>query len=422
MPPTRDTLEHVFREEYGRIIATLIRISGSFDLAEEALQEAFASAITNWENDGTPQNPGAWLTTVAHRKLLDFVRREKTRTDKQPQLEYETGRLQADAEFLALEEALENTDDRLRLIFTCCHPTLNQEAQVALTLRTLGGLSTCEIARAFLVPETTLAQRLVRAKNKIRVARIPYQVPALEVLPQRMASVQAVVYLIFNEGYTATSGEGLMRQDLCVEAIRLGRLLCELLPNEPENLGLLALILLQDSRRRSRISSAGELITLEEQDRSLWDRNEIQAGLRLVENALRRGRAGPYQMQAAIAAVHAEASTAAETDWPQIVALYAELMRVNPSAVVALNHAAAVAMSAGCEQGLRLAEAAGAAGKLDQYYFFHAARADLLRRLDRTEEARTAYTRALELTTNQVEQRYIRRRLSEMPGTAIFNG
>lgn len=421
MPHARQILEHVFREEYGRIIATLIRISDSFDLAEEALQEAFASAVATWEKTGTPQNPGAWLTTVAHRKLLDHVRRERTRSDKQPELEYETERLHPDADSSLFVERSEYTDDRLRLIFTCCHPTLNQEAQVALTLRTLGGLATPEIARAFLVPETTLAQRLVRAKNKIRVARIPYQVPSLEVLPQRLASVQAVVYLIFNEGYTATSGEDLMRKDLCAEAVRLGRLLGELMPDEPENLGLLALMLLQDSRRDARIAE-GELVTLEEQDRSLWDADQIDEGLRLVETALRLGRVGPYQLQAAIAAVQAEARSAAETDWPQIVALYAELTRINPSPVVALNHAAAVAMSEGYGKGLRLVEAAGAVGKLDHYYFFHAARADLLRRLERNDDAREAYTRALELTTNQVEQRYIRRRLNEMTRTVILNG
>jgi RNA polymerase sigma-70 factor (ECF subfamily) len=422
MPQAREILEHAFREEYGRIIATLIRISGSFDLAEEALQEAFASAITSWEPDGAPRNPGAWLTTVAHRKLLDAVRREKTRSEKQPELEYETERLLTAVELPLTNGPLEYPDDRLQLIFTCCHPTLNQEAQVALTLRTLGGLSTSEIARAFLLPEPTLAQRLVRAKNKIRVARIPYQVPPLEVLPQRLASVRAVVYLIFNEGYTATSGEGLIRKDLCAEAVRLARLICELIPDEPENLGLLALMLLQDSRRDARVNAFDELVTLEEQDRSLWVTNQIEEGLRLVETALRLGRVGPYQLQAAIAAVHAEARSAADTDWAQIVALYSELRRINPSPVVALNHAAAVAMSEGCKEGLRLAEAAGAAGELDQYYFFHAARADLLRRLDRADEAERAYTRALELTTNLVEQRYIRRRLREMARTAILNG
>ncbi|HEV2905489.1 MAG TPA: RNA polymerase sigma factor [Pyrinomonadaceae bacterium] len=417
MPHARQTLERVFREEYGLIIASLIRRSGSFDLAEESLQEAFSAALANWEQEGTPNNPGAWLTRVAHRKLLDMLRREKTKTDKQPELEYETHRLQgvqSDDSPTPFEETVNYPDDRLRLIFTCCHPSLSEEAQVALTLRTLGGLATAEIARAFLLPESTLAQRLVRAKHKIRIARIPYQVPALELLPQRLASVQAVIYLIFNEGYSATSGDSLIRKDLCTEAIRLGQLLCRLVPEEPENLGLLALMLLQDSRRNARINARGELVTLEEQDRSLWDRIEIEEGLRLVETALRLHRVGAYQLQGAIAAVHAEAKTAGETDWQQIVALYAELKRINPSPIVALNHAAAVAMSEGCEQGLRLIEAAGASGKLDHYYFFHAARADLLRRLGRTQEAQAAYSRALQLSANQVEQKYIRRRLVEL--------
>ncbi len=429
MPQAREILERVFREEYGLIIASLIRRSGSFDLAEESLQEAFSIAVARWERDGTPQNPGAWLTTVAHRKLIDTLRREQTKSNKQPELEYRTRQLQSDntervdkgsihAEQSAVfAEDLEDSDDRLRLIFTCCHPSLSQEAQVALTLRTLGGLATSEIARAFLLPEPTLAQRLVRAKNKIRIARIPYQVPALDVLPERLASVRAVVYLIFNEGYSATSGESLIRNDLCSEAIRLGRLLCELTPDEPENLGLLALMLLQDSRRDARINSRGELVTLEEQDRSLWDRVEIEEGLSLVETALRMRSVGAYQLQAAIAAVHAEAKTAGETDWPQIVALYAELKRVNPSPIISLNHAAAVSMSEGCERGLALIEVAGESGTLDGYYLFHAARADLLRRLNRFDEAAKAYSRALELTANQVQQKYVRRRLSEVTKT-----
>jgi RNA polymerase sigma-70 factor (ECF subfamily) len=413
MAQARETLEKVFREEYGLIVASLIRRSGSFDLAEESLQEAFSAALANWKQDGTPDNPGAWLTRVAHRKLIDTLRREKTKSDKQPELEYETQRLQEDDSSVLMEETVNYPDDRLRLIFTCCHPSLSEEAQVALTLRTLGGLATSEIARAFLLPEATLAQRLVRAKNKIRIACIPYQVPALELLPQRLTSVRAVIYLIFNEGYAATSGDSLIRKDLCAEAIRLGRLLCRLMPDEAENLGLLALMLLQDSRRDARINSLGELVILEEQDRSLWDRIEIEEGLRLIETALRLRRVGPYQLQAAIAAVHAEAKTASETDWRQIVALYAELRRISRSPIVALNHAAAVAMSEGCELGLRLVEAAGASGKLDHYYFFHAARADLLRRLGRTLESQKAYTRALQLTENQVEQRYIRRRMAE---------
>jgi len=411
-----ETLVHVFRQEYGRIIATLIRLSGSFDLAEDALQEAFASAVATWEKDGTPRNPGAWLTTVAYRKLLDAVRREKTKSDKQPELEYETQRLHSFDEPALVEETVEYPDDRLRLIFTCCHPSLNREAQVALTLRTLGGLTTTEIARAFLLPEPTLAQRLVRAKSKIRLAHIPYEVPKIEILAERLASVQAVIYLIFNEGYSATAGDNLVRRDLCAEAIRLGRVLCEL-SNEPENLGLLALMLLQDSRRNARMNERAELVTLAEQDRSLWDRKEIDEGLRLVEMALLMHRVGNYQLQAAIAAVHAEAKAARETDWPQIVALYKELMRINSSPVVALNHAAAVAMSEGFEKGLVLVEEAGADRKLEQYYLFHAARADLLRRLNRLQEAQAAYLSALALTTNHVEQQFIRRRLSEVTET-----
>jgi RNA polymerase sigma-70 factor (ECF subfamily) len=420
MRSASETLERVFREEYGRIIATLIRLSGSFDSAEEALQEAFASAVASWEREGTPRNPGAWLTTVAHRKLLDAVRREKTKSDKESELEYETQRLHPFDEPALVEETVEYPDDRLRLIFTCCHPSLNREAQVALTLRTLGGLTTTEIARAFLLPEPTLAQRLVRAKSKIRLAHIPYEVPKIEILAERLASVQAVVYLIFNQGYSATAGDSLVRRDLCAEAIRLGRVLREL-SNEPENVGLLALMLLQDSRRNARMNERVELVTLEEQDRSLWDHEEIAEGLRLVEAALQLGRVGNYQIQAAIAAVHAEAKTAAETDWPQIVALYKELMRITSSPIIALNHAAAVAMSEGSEQGLALIDEANANRKLENYYLLHAARADLLRRLNRVDEATTAYTRALSLTTNNLEQQYLRKRLSEVTRTNGFH-
>lgn len=409
-----ETLEQVFREEYGRIISTLIRTCGSFDLAEEALQEAFISAASAWERDGAPQNAGAWLTTVAHRKLLDAVRRDKTRTDKQAEIEYEATRLQQFAEPTLPDDSGEYPDDRLRLIFTCCHPSLSREAQVALTLRTLGGLTTTEIAHAFLLPEVTLAQRLVRAKQKIRLAKIPYEIPSLEVIGERLSAVQAVIYLIFNEGYAASAGQSLLRNDLCSEAIRLGRVLCELLPNQPENMGLLALMLLQDSRRAARVNARGELVTLEEQDRSLWDREEIEEGVRLVETALTLGQVGNYQLQAAIAAVHAEAASADETDWRQIVALYEELMRTTSSPVVALNHAAAVAMSEGVERGLSLIESPPAKGALDNYYLYHASRADLLRRLNRTDEAVEAYRHALSLTTNTVEQNYIHRRLREL--------
>jgi RNA polymerase sigma-70 factor (ECF subfamily) len=414
MAQASEILEQVFREEHGRIISTLIRNFGSFDLAEEALNEAFVSAAATWKRDGPPHNPGAWLTTVAHRRLLDAVRRNKTRADKQSEIEYETNRLQPFAEPASLGELLEYPDDRLRLIFTCCHPSLSRDTQVALTLRTLGGLTTTEIAHAFLLPEATLAQRLVRAKQKIRVARIPYEVPSLERLSERLAAVRAVIYLIFNEGYAASTGQSLVRTDLCSEAIRLGRVLSELLADEPENIGLLALMLLQDSRRRARVSAQGELVTLEEQDRSLWDRAEIEEGVRLVERALALRRVGNYQLQAAIAAVHCEAATAAETDWRQIVALYEELLRLSSSPVIALNHAAAVAMRDGYERGLNLIEAAGAGGKLDTYYLFHAARADLLRRLHRLDVAHAAYQQALSLATNSVEQDYIRRRLKEI--------
>lgn len=409
-------IEQVFREEYGRIIATLIRVSGSFDLAEEALQEAFVAAVSKWELEGSPDNPGAWLTTVAHRKLLDSLRRDRTRSSKQVELTYESSRLQPYVEPELFEDVVEYSDDRLRLIFTCCHPSLTREAQVALTLRTLGGLTTTEIAHAFLVPEATLAQRLVRAKQKIRLAGIPYEIPSLDRIANRLLAVRAVIYLIFNEGYAASAGQSLIRNDLCAEAIRLGRVLCELLPDEPENLGLLALMLLQDSRHEARVNRQGELVTLEEQDRSLWNAAEIEEGVNLVQKALRLRRVGSYQLQAAIAAVHAEAKAADQTDWRQIVALYEELMRITSSPIVALNHAAAVAMAEGFEKGLALIDAIGAGGALQNYYLFHASRADLLRRLHRYDEALIAYTAALSLTTNEIEQKYIRGRICVIRG------
>jgi RNA polymerase sigma-70 factor (ECF subfamily) len=409
----RAAAEAVFREQSGRIIATLIRISGSFDRAEEAMQEAFASALASWPNKGIPRNPGAWITAAAHRKLIDQSRRDHTAWEKQDALRYETEVFTMPEDPDLEKAAVHYPDDRLRLIFTCCHPALNQERQVALTLRTLGGLSTEEIAKAFLISESTLAQRLVRAKRKIEEARIPYEVPPSDRLTERLTPVQAVIYLIFNEGYAATSGAELVRNALCSEAIRLGRVLCELLPQEAENIGLLALMLLHGSRRDARVLNR-ELVTLEEQDRSLWDRAAISEGLKLVEKALRLGPVGPYQLQAAIAALHAEASTAAETDWRQIAALYEKLLEWNPSPVIALNHAIAIAMSAGIEDGLKRIDDLGKIGALDRYYLFHAARADLLRRLNRHGEAVAAYEEAASLATNGIELDFLNRRLHQM--------
>ncbi len=404
--------ESVFREESGRIIATLIRLAGSFDRAEDALQEAFTSALATWPKTGIPTNPAAWLMTTAQRKLIDQGRRERTQREKEDSVRYEIEAFRPATE-PELETAMHLPDDRLRLIFTCCHPALNQEGQVALTLRTLGGLSTPEIAKAFLLPEPTLAQRLVRAKRKIQEAHIPYEVPPPERLPERLASVQTVVYLIFNEGYVATAGDQLVRTDLCAEAIRLGRVLRDLMPHESENVALLALMLLHDSRRAARIHN-GELITLEEQDRTLWDQTKISEGLALIEQAVRRGPPGPYQIQAAIAALHGEAKTASETDWQQIAALYEKLLELNASPVIALNHAVAIAMSSGLAEGLKHIEQIGASGQLDRYYLYHAARADILRRIGRKKESASAYSKSLELATNKVEQQYLRRRLAEV--------
>ena len=377
MSDFRTTVESVFQQESGRIIASLIRIGRSFDLAEEAMQDAFAAALIHWSAKGMPDNPGAWITAAAHRKLIDYARRERTRRSHGAELHHTADVSTWDAEILDPQETFPSEDDRLRLIFTCCHPALNREAQIALTLRTLGGLSTAEIARAFLLPEPTLAQRLVRAKRKIQSARIPYEIPGPESLEQRLSAVQLVLYLVFNEGYTATSGDSLIRRELCREAIRLARTLCELMPNVPDNLGLLALMLLHDSRRDTRVNTAGELVPLDQQDRTRWDRQQIEEGLELAARALRCRELGPYQIQAAIAALHAEAREAADTDWRQIAELYIELARFQPSATVALNHAVAVALGESLEKGLELLQTVGSSGALDSYYLYHAARADL---------------------------------------------
>jgi len=372
------------------------------------MQDAFTAALDTWPEKGIPQNPAAWITATAHRRLIDRSRRERTRREKQDSLLYETASITLPDELGAEEDYMHLPDDRLRLIFTCCHPALNREGQVALTLRTLGGLSTPEISKAFLLPEATLAQRLVRAKRKIQEAGIAYEVPPPERLPERPAAVQAVLYLIFNEGYTAMSGDQLVRTDLCQEAIYLARVLCDLLP-DAENWGLLALMLLHDSRREARMCD-GQLVTLEEQDRGLWDRARIAEGLGIVERALRLGPVGPYQVQAAIAALHAEADTPAQTDWRQIALLYERLLEWQPSPVIRLNHAVAVAMSDGCEEGLRRIDEIGG---LDGYYLFHAARADLLARIERRGEAAEAYRKALALAVNRVEREFLERRLAE---------
>ncbi|SDK66097.1 RNA polymerase sigma factor [Microbulbifer yueqingensis] len=402
-------LNDLYQAESRRVLATLIRLLGDFDLAEEALHDAFAAALTQWPDDGIPDNPRAWLVSTGRFKAIDQLRR-KARFD----VSYEDFAERLEAELVTGEEEEHSIeDDRLRLIFTCCHPGLAPGARLALTLREVCGLSTEEIARAFLTATPTLAQRIVRAKAKIRDAGIPYEVPEADQLPERLESVLQVIYLIFNEGYSASTGDALIRHDLAAEAIRLARLLCGLLP-EPEAEGLLALLLLQDSRRAARVTPDGDLVLLEEQDRALWDRQQIGEGSNLVLRALASRRFGPYTLQAAIAAVHAEADSVEATDWPQIVGLYDALLALTPSPVIELNRAVAVAMRDGPGEGLRLIDTLLARGALTDYHLSHAARADLHRRLGRKDEARAAYQRALELVQQGPEQRFLTRRLAEL--------
>lgn len=408
-------VDAAFRDEWGRVVATLIRTTGDWDLAEECAQDAFAMALQRWPKDGIPGRPGAWLTTAARNRAIDVLRRKAVGAAKLR----EVAAMSLPPDSPAYEGETDHSgvpDDRLRLMFTCCHPALSPEARVALTLRTLAGLTTAEIARAFLASEPTMAKRLVRAKQKIQHAGIPYRVPPAHLLPERTPGVLGVLYLLFNEGYSATAGADLVRQNLSAEAIRLARVLARLMPDEPEAAGLLALMLLHDARRAARIDAAGDLVTLEDQDRSLWDAAEIGEGVAILEAALRRRRPGPYQIQAAIAACHATAATAAQTDWAQIAALYERLVSFLPTPVAELNHAVAVGMAFGPAAGLPLVEALEATGQLAGYHLLPATRADFLRRLGRAPEAAGAYREALELARTDAERRYLSRRLAETSG------
>jgi RNA polymerase sigma-70 factor, ECF subfamily len=409
-----------FRNEWGRIVAALIGRTGDWDLSEECAQEAFAEALRRWPSDGVPDRPGAWLTTVAKNRAIDRLRRARRGAELREQAASEADEIETMNAPETDESGIE--DDRLRLIFTCCHPALPLEGRVALTLRTLAGLTTAEIARAFLVPEPTMAKRLVRAKAKIAGARIPYRVPPAHLLPERTGGVLAVLYLLFNEGYAASGGPELIRAQLCDEAIRLARALSGLMPDEPEAAGLLALMLFHHSRRRARSDAAGDLVTLEDQDRTLWDRAEIDEGHARLEAALRHRRAGPYQLQAAIAACHTDAADVADTDWVQISALYELLAEVMPSPVVALNRAVAIAMARGPDAGLELIDELEASGELAGYHLLPATRADLLRRLGRSREAAEAYRRALELAGSDADRRFLRRRLAEVGGSPSRDG
>ena len=410
-------VDAAFRDEWGRVVATLIRTTGDWDLAEECAQDAFAMALQRWPKDGIPGRPGAWLTTAARNRAIDVLRRKAVGAAKLR----EVAAMSLPPDSAADEPGTDRSgvpDDRLRLMFTCCHPALALEARVALTLRTLAGLTTVEIARAFLASEPTMAKRLVRAKQKIQHAGIPYRVPPQHLLPERTPGVLGVLYLLFNEGYSATAGANLVRQNLSAEAIRLARVLARLMPDEPEAAGLLALMLLHDARRAARLDTRGDLVTLEDQDRWVWDAAEISEGVSLLEGALRRGRPGPYQIQAAIAACHATATTADRTDWPQIAARYERLLEFLPTAVVELNHAVAVGMARGPLAGLELVEALEASGQLAGYHLLPATRADFLRRLGRAAEAAVAYAEALELASTDAERRYLTRRLAETSGQA----